>query len=169
MVTLGDGAPVGGATVTLFSASPVVTVPTLVTIPANQTAQTFTASTVGPLMDTRVVSVSATYLSFKQTASLTVTPAASPALSGVTVTPNPVVTGNTAQGTVTLSGTVTVPVTIGLFSNNAIASVPASVTVQVGQTQANFPIAITRGPVGGTATITATFLGVSKSVVLVVQ
>jgi len=57
---------------------------------------------------------------------------------------------------------------VTLFSNSAIAFVPASVTVPQGQSSTTFNITTLKSLIGN-ATITASMPGISKSVTLSVQ
>jgi uncharacterized protein (TIGR03437 family) len=166
-VTLGES-PVTPALINLQSSDGVVRLqPPSVTIPVAQTAQTFTLTTASPLVTTRVVTISAVYLAFKATTTLTVTPQVTAALASIVVSPNPVTSGSIAQGTVTLTAPATAATVVTLFST-AAAAVPSSVTIAQGQSSATFSVTTIRG-LTGSATITATLLGVSKSVTLGVQ
>ncbi|MCU1237687.1 MAG: hypothetical protein JWP63_5654 [Candidatus Solibacter sp.] len=168
-VTLGEQAPAAGAVITMQSSDGAVKVPLSVTVPAGQTAQTFTVTTTSPITTARIATLTATYGGAKQTVALTVTPQVAATLSKVTVSPNPVMGGNNAQGTVTLTSPATTPLVVTLFSASAFAFVPASVTVPQGQTEATFPITTSLVPVATSVTITASLPGVSRSTTLTVQ
>ncbi len=82
------------------------------------------------------------------------TPGAASSLQSLTLNPNQVVSGESSVGTVTLtapapSGGAVVTLT---SSNPAVASVPASVTVSAGATQATF--AVSTGAVSSQTTVT---------------
>jgi uncharacterized protein (TIGR03437 family) len=166
-VTLAEP-PTIQATINLRADLGVVQVPPTVTIPAGQTVQTFTVNTTGPVVASRVVTLTAIYQGLTQTATLTVTPQPLPALSSLGVSPNPVTSGSIAQGTVTLTAPATGTTVVTLFSNSAVAGVPASVTIPQGQSTVTFNVTTIRGLVGN-ATITANYQGVSKSATLSVN
>ena len=97
-------------------------------------------------------------------------PAAGPAaLTSMTVSPSSVAGGQSATGTVTLTGAApSSGAVVSLSSGNPAASVPSSVTIPANASSTNFTVSTT--PVGSTTAgnITATYLGVSKSVTLTV-
>ena len=97
-------------------------------------------------------------------------PAAGPAaLTSMTVSPSSVAGGQSATGTVTLTGAApSSGAVVSLSSANPAASVPSSVTIPANASSTNFTVSTT--PVGSTTAgnITATYLGVSKSVTLTV-
>jgi len=97
-------------------------------------------------------------------------PAAGPAaLTSMTVSPSSVAGGQSASGTVTLTGAApSSGAVVSLSSGNPAASVPSSVTIPANASSTNFTVSTT--PVGSTTAgnITATYLGVSKSVTLTV-
>ena len=165
-VTLDEAAPSGGITLNLSSDDSAVQVPTSVTVPAGETEASFNLSTSTVVTDT-TATISAEYLGGSATDTLTVL-AAVPL--NLTVNPSSVVGGNTATGTVTLSGEAAAGgVTVTLSSDNAAATVPGSVTVTEGQISASFTINTTGVLNDVTATITATVGAVSVTDTLVVS
>src|SRR5205823_6639983 len=100
--------------------------------------------------------ISASYANVTKTASLTVQPAPSPALSSLTVNPAGVSGGTSATGAVTL--TTPAPsggIVIALASSSPTkASVPTAIVVNAGTTTATFPI--TTYPVSKNITVTIT-------------
>ena len=77
-------------------------------------------------------------------------------LSSLSVSPQPVVGGNNATGTVTITGKApTGGAVISLSSNSAEAQVPATVTIPAGQTSTTFPITTSSYSSTVVATITA--------------
>ncbi|HVN31598.1 MAG TPA: carboxypeptidase regulatory-like domain-containing protein, partial [Thermoanaerobaculaceae bacterium] len=131
-VTLNGAAPSGDLAVTLSSSNTAVaTVPATVTVTSGSTSAQFPVTTVS-VTSTTAVTISALGGGAVQSAILTVSPLA---IASVYVSPNPVV-GPYAYFWVSLSfpaptgGTV-----VGLSSANpAVASVPATLTVQAGST-----------------------------------
>src|SRR5262249_7544026 len=99
-VTLAQAAPTGGSPVTLSSNNVALTVPGSVTVPSGATTANFTAAA-GTVSSNQTVTVTAT-LNGSATASVTVTPPP-PAVSGVSCSPNLVVSGAIATCAVTLS------------------------------------------------------------------
>jgi uncharacterized protein (TIGR03437 family) len=167
-VTLAEPAPVMGAAITLQSSDGVARVPGTVTVASGQLTQSFPITTTSPVTTARVVTITATYLGQKQTIQLTVSPQTAATLSALSIVPNPVIGGNSAVGTITLTGPASAPTVVTLFSNSAIAFVPASVTVPQGQSSTTFNITTLKSLIGN-ATITASMPGISKSVTLSVQ
>ncbi len=115
-ITLGSNAPATGATITFQSSDGVVRLPPSITIPPGQVSQVFPITTSSPVAVSRVVTITALYVGARSAASLTVNPQATPALSSLTVGPNPVMSGNIAQGTVTLTSPAIAVTVVTLFS-----------------------------------------------------
>jgi uncharacterized protein (TIGR03437 family) len=167
-ITLGDPAPVTGATVTLQSTDTAAQVAPVI-VPAGQSLQTFTVST---LMVTapRTVTITAIFGLARQTALLTVTPPLPPTLVSLTIVPDRVMRGMGAQGTVTLTGPAGAGgVRVALRSSSILAAsvTPNFVMIPQGQTSATFLIAT--GPSTGVVTFTATLGDVSQTAILTVQ
>ena len=157
--TLSGAAPTGGLIVTLASANPsVVGVPPSVTVTAGSSSANFnvTTSQVGSSTST---SISGTYGGTAST-SITVVPAAA-GLSSVRVDPTTVVGGNTALGTVNLTGAApTGGLTVSLASDNpSVAGVPASATVPAGSASTNFNVTTTTVLFETTAMISGSYGG----------
>jgi hypothetical protein len=97
-------------------------------------------------------------------------PPSTPALSALTLSPASVVGGNSAQGSVTLTGAApSGGVSITLVGNNtAAATVPASVTVAAGASSASFTVTTKPVTTSTALTITATSGGVSRTATLTV-
>ncbi len=90
-------------------------------------------------------------------------------LTGLSLSPASVTGGATATGTIALSGPAPANgLTISLTSDNAAATVPASVPVAASASGTTFPITTTEVTASTTANITATYNGVSKSAVLTI-
>lgn len=164
-VTLSNAAPLGGQVCTLKSSSTLATVPATLTIPGGATKASFTVNTSGVARNTDVT-ISATN-GTTLNAKLTITP---PALNTVAINPVRVNGGSASVGTVTLSGNApTGGLAVTLSSNNANATVPASVTIPAGAASATFSIGTKIVATNTTATITATSNGVSKTATLQVD
>ena len=171
--TLDGAAPPGGATVALSTESDAGAVPQSVTIPAGAVSATFPVvsypvmpctmqdpcGTSGPT-SLHEVTILGTYGGVTRSATLSVTPTW---LAGLTVNPSTVSRGSSATGTVTL----TIPAPGGMrggggrvvslsSSNPTSASVPATVTVPPGATEAKFSITTFTGGTSSSVTITAT-------------
>ena len=158
MVTLNGPAPAGGAQVLLSTNNAAASVPSSITVAAGATTGTFAIGTSAVATST-AVTISASFGGGTRTAILTVLP---PAVSSLTLNPNSVVGGplGTSTGTVTLNG----PAPAGgsqilLSSNNAAASVPASVTVPAGATSATFTVNTSIVIISTTANIAASCNG----------
>ena len=91
------------------------------------------------------------------------------ALSSLTVSPTTVAGGQSANGTVTLTGPApSGGLTVNLSSSSASATAPASVFVAVGTTSAPFTIATTAVSASTSATFTAAYGGVTKQASLTI-
>lgn len=175
-VTLTAPAPAGGATVSFSSSNTAVAaVPATMTVPEgvnSRVVPTFVSTS--PVTTTTTATITATYNGTTRTATITVTPPPPPqpggALDTLTLSPATVQTGTTSTSA-TLTFTAPTPTggaTVSLASSNtAIAMVPASVTVPANVTTGAFPVSISPSA-NGTATITATYNGVTRSAVLTV-
>ncbi|HEX8161134.1 MAG TPA: VCBS repeat-containing protein [Pyrinomonadaceae bacterium] len=95
-------------------------------------------------------------------------PTSAPTLSALALSPASVVGGNSAQGTVTLTGAAPAGGTsVTLSSSNAsAATVPAGVTVAAGATSASFTVTTTSVTASTTVTIKALSGGVSRTATL---
>jgi hypothetical protein len=156
--TLASAAPAGGTVVTLTSSNTArATVPASVTVVAGTTSATFTVSTAAAAAATSAT-ISGVSGGVSRGAVLTISNTqATAALSSAAVSPASVTGGTASQGTVTLtSAAPSGGFTVTLSSSQAVATVPASVTVTQGATSANFPIATSAVAASTPVTITAT-------------
>ncbi|PYU11662.1 MAG: hypothetical protein DMG37_15985 [Acidobacteria bacterium] len=160
-VTLSGPAPTGGAVVSLSSSDPAVSVPATVTIPEGTTSATFSA-TASPLATATTATVSAVFNGVTQTATITVEP---PVLTSVTLNPSSTMGGSSSTGTVTLSGPAPAGGSVVALSssNTSIATVPSSVTVAPGLTSVTFTVSTSRQLCANSATISASFSGVTQT------
>ncbi len=155
-VTLNSTTLAGGAVVSLSSDNlGVASLPfATVTVPQGSATATFTVNTSG-VSSTSVANITASLSGSSASAALTVTPAT---LSGLTVSPTSVRGGQNSTGTVSFTGPAPAGGTVvTLASNNANASVPASVKVAAGSSSATFSITTSVVGVQNMATISATF------------
>ncbi len=151
-VTLATAAPAGGVIVSLTSGdTSKVTVSPSITIPAGATEPITPATVTGVGFGVSNISASAPGLT-GDSAQVTVGSALTFAPAALTLG-----TGGTQNFTLSLSSAAPSNVTINLVSsNNAVATVPASVTIAQGATGVPIPVI---GGVSGSATITATPIG----------
>jgi hypothetical protein len=169
-VTLNVVAPTGGKVVTLASGNTsLATVPAAVTVPAGQTAASFTV-TAGTVATNTVVSISAATNGSTTSANLTVTPPPA-ALSTVTLNPSSIYGAVTSTGTVTLTSAAPAggAVVTLASSNTTAATVRVNVTIPAGATSATFTITGRALTTAATTTITTTYSGVSRTAVLTVN
>lgn len=170
-VQLGSAAPIS-TSVKLSETSANMSLPSLtVTIPAGSSSGTFTVNTTAVTADTTGTVNAYVAPNTAATASATLGINRLPILTTFTVTPNPVIGGTTATGTVRIdrpaqSGGVTVSVS---DNRSALTDVPASVVIPAGSTSAVFPIATQQVGKVSKATLFTTYRGVTKSVTLVVN
>jgi hypothetical protein len=168
-VTLTGAAGSNGVPVTLSSAnSVVVTVPPSVTVGSGATSATFGITTSAVTTQT-LVTVSATYGGATRTTTLTVNPAAPPALASLTLQPTSIRGGGSVTGTVTLSEPASASTTVALASSkSSIASVPASIVIAAGTTSRSFSVNTGVVRRNTSVTISASYGGVVKSANLAV-
>ena len=161
-VTLTAPAPSGGITVALASNTPLATVPPTVVVPFGNVSQTFQIATSGSAIPTTAV-LTASYAGVSQTARLTLGQLA------LSFALNSVPGGLADTGIITLPGPAPdAGAFVALASNSPNAAVPASVVVPGGATTQTFNIATINAPPTTTATITATYAGVTQAAPLVV-
>ena len=169
-VALTAAAPSGGAAVALSSANPAASVPGSVTVPAGASSATFVINTSVVSLST-VGTLTATYAGLSKTSTLTVSPAPAATLSALSLNPASVVGGAASTGTVTLTQAAPLGgVTVALSSSKAtLAKVPASVLVPAGATSANFTVTTFATRKNASATISASYAGVTRTATLGVK
>ncbi|MGE5820928.1 MAG: hypothetical protein ACM37Z_23100, partial [Deltaproteobacteria bacterium] len=97
-------------------------------------------------------------------------PVGSAILASLSISPSSVVGGQSAVGSVSLSGPAsTGGVTVNLFSANAAATVPATVTVPANATGANFSVTTSVVNALSVGNISASYAGITKTTTLSVQ
>ena len=126
------------------------------TVSAGSLSQSFAITTTNVAAS---VTITATYLTVSQTATLTVTAVTVPALQNMFLSTSVSSGGLPVQGTITL--TAPAPV-VALASSSSFAKVPAAVTVPLGNTIQTFQIDTVDSPIATSATITASYSGVSR-------
>ena len=103
------------------------------------------------------------------TVTIPLTTTAGVSLTSVTVNPSSVIGGTSVTGTITLNGAApTGGVSVSLSSNNASATVPASVTVAAGSTTATFTVSTSAVTSSVSATLSASYNGASKTAALTI-
>jgi trimeric autotransporter adhesin len=161
-VILNAAAPSGGHAVSLSRTGP-VSIPSWVTVPAGATQTTFSITGTS-VTSNQTANVTASSGGNSSTASLTVVPAMSLALS-----PTAVYGGQNATGTITLTSAAPAGGrVVALSSSNPVAAVPASITIPAGATTGSFTITTTAVTADTGTTITAAYGTVSKSAGLTV-
>ena len=169
-VTLTSMAPAGGALVTLSSASPQLTIPASVTVAASSVSATFPIST-SAVTSATTATLTAAYNGVNKSTVLTLNPVPAAALSSLALSPASVAGGSPSTGTVTLTAAAPAggAVVTLASSNTSLATVPASVTVAAGTTSRTFTVTtkVPRKP--GSTTISASWLGVTRTATLTVK
>jgi hypothetical protein len=170
-VVLDGPAGPNGEVVTLESSDPsVASVPASVTVPAGATSATF-AITAGAVSQTGLARLTASGGGEMSTVDVTVTP--TPVVTSLSLSWSSVAGGGTLvpAGTITLNGAApSGGVTVSLSSDTpAAASVPATVTIPAGASQATF--AVTTSPVASdtSVVIAASGSGSTAAVALTVR
>src|SRR5437773_5276378 len=166
-VTLTSAAPSGSALVSLSSASSAVTVPANVSVNQGATSATFGIATSVVTTQT-LATLSATYSGVTKTMAFTVNPAASAALAALSLNPTSVKGGTSATGTVTLTAPAPSGGAVVALSStkSSLASVPASIVVAAGTTSQRFTVTTAPTRKNGSATISASYAGVTKNATL---
>jgi hypothetical protein len=157
----------GGIVISLSSANPAVaSVPATVTVPAGATSATFPVTT-STVSSTTPVVLTASWLGVNPTATLTVLPVAP---QQVTVTPTALSGGQSAAGSVILSGPAPTGGLVVSLSGSfpSAVSLPSSIIVPAGATSA--PFTVTTYPVTASANVvvTASYGGCATTTTLVV-
>jgi uncharacterized protein (TIGR03790 family) len=165
-VILNDYAPAGGTTVALSSTKPsLLPVPTSVTVAEGSYQSTFTLSS-NPTSSNTSVTIKASLDGATTSTSITVTQV----LAALALSPSSIVGGNTAHGTVTLTGPAYQGgIAVSLTSSDpSVAAVPSSVTVPADANKYTFNI--TTMPVSSSTpvVITANSGGSMKSATITV-
>jgi hypothetical protein len=97
-------------------------------------------------------------------------PVGSAILASLSISPSSVVGGQSSVGSVSLSGPALVGgVAVSLFSTNAAATVPATVTVPANATGANFSVTTSVVNALSVGNISASYAGITKTTTLSVQ
>jgi hypothetical protein len=164
-VTLNHAAYVGGTTVSLATSDPVLgPVPATITIPYGSNSGTF-SGIAGNVTSQGTATITASLDAVSLSGTLTVT---SLGVSSVTIPA--ALGGQSFTGTVTLNHTAPVGgIAVSLAtSDSTLAPVPATLTIPAGAVWATFTGIAGTATSSGTATISASFNGASKSALLTV-
>jgi hypothetical protein len=160
-VRLSEPAPTNGVLVALSSDNPLATIPAAVNIAAGNSSATFTVTTAA-VTSGASATITASYNGVTRTAALNIAPPVT--LSSVALNPVSVTAGQVSTGTIRLSNAAPVGgVVVSLVSNTVSATVPASVNVPAGSLSATFTVTTAAVTSGSSATITASYNGVSKT------
>lgn len=155
-VYLNGEAPSSNTAVHMVSSNPNAQVPSTITVLSGATSANASLTTTA-VANTTTVTISATTASVTVTTSFDVNPVVYPAITGFYPSADVIVGGNAATATVTLaSAAPTGGYTVGLASNTAGVSVPATVPVAAGKTSASFSLNSTPVTTAAQVTLTAT-------------
>ncbi len=157
-------------TVLLFSSNPAVaTVPPSVVAMAGQGTVTFPIATNAAAPPT-IVQITAAVQNVPRTANLSVNPAQppGPSLSTVSVKPSGLTGGSPATGTITFTGATDGAIVELSSSNTAAVQVPSEALVNGGAASGAFAVTTSAVSATTTATITATWFGVTRTATLTV-
>jgi hypothetical protein len=151
-VSLDGPAPATGAVVTLSDNLTQATTPLSVAIPSGAKSANFTITTV--LVTAKWIgAVTATRGAVTKTAALTVRPVS---VQSITVNPNPIPGGSSAQGTITLERLSATPTVVTLSDTLPATTIPASVTIPANVLSATFPVTTTFAIPSQTGVLSAT-------------
>jgi uncharacterized protein (TIGR03437 family) len=148
-------------TVSLSDNSTQLTTPGSVTITSGQVSNTFTVTAAATITSSQSVTITGTLNGVSRTAQVNLT--APGQLSSLSCTPNTFNGAGSAACTATLSSAAGANTVIGLVSNNAAVTVPASVTVVAGNTAAQFTATVAAVTSEQAVTITASLGAGSQS------
>ena len=136
-VTLTQAAPTGGSSVTVASNNTLLTVPSLVTVPAGASTATFAASAAASIANNQTATLTATFGGSSKTAAITL--AGQALVSGLACSPIRIESNTSSTCTVTLNQTApTGGLIVTVAGNYRALSVPSSVTVPAGATTSSF-------------------------------
>jgi VCBS repeat protein len=90
-------------------------------------------------------------------------------VASLSLNPTTVTGGNSSTGTVTLTAVVQAATTVAIASNNAAATVPASIVVPAGSNSRTFSVSTAQVQATTTAVITASLNGTSRSATLTIN
>jgi uncharacterized repeat protein (TIGR03803 family) len=168
-VTLTGPAPAGGAVVTLGSSSGNAAVPATVNVPAGSSSATFPVTTTSVTITT-TATITGNYGGQTRSATLTILSPESVTLSSLTLNPTVLRGGFRSLGTVRLTAAATAGGAVVMLGSSSptVASVPATVTVPAGVSSATFTVRTTHVSSTRAVTISASYGGVTKAVVLTV-
>jgi hypothetical protein len=158
-VQLTAAVPSGGATISLNSSNPgVVPVPATITMPGNTAWMQFQVQA-GQVTVATPVTLTATLNSGSASAQFSLQP---PSLKSLTISPSTISGGAQPQGIVMLNGQAPAGgAVVTLTSNSPFVSPPASVVVAAGEFSTSFAIPSNTVTANTTATVTASYGGVS--------
>ena len=166
-VYLVNAAPAGGIYVTLSSLDSDISVPSSVFVEGGSRTATFPITVqYGAGASYALIQASSDGATSYGTV---MTLEAPNSLTDLTLSSNAVTGGTNVTGTVTLEKASTFALTVSLASDNAAATVPATVTVPAGQTQGTFTVSTSGVASATTATISAIWGGTTKSASLTIN
>ena len=155
VVALASPAPAGGTTVQLASDNPAARVAGDAVVPHGRTFAEFTVAT-SPVTQPTPATITGTAGGATTSASLSVMPQGAATISGLTISPAALTSGQTGTGTVTLASPAAEGgALVGLSSSGPAATVPGSVTVPAGENSATFPVTAASVTSPSSATIIA--------------
>jgi uncharacterized repeat protein (TIGR03803 family) len=164
-VTLNGPAPINGIFVGLTSNSALATVPAKVYVPENATSGMFTVATSG-VGSKATATIAASLGAVSKHVTLTIVPVA---LASVAVLPSTTTGGESVIGLISLNGPALSAVTVNLSDNSSVVSVPQTVTIAAGKTQATFTVKTSAVSVTKVVTISAAYAGVTETAKLTVN
>ena len=169
-VTLTAPAPSGGASVGLVSDNSFGLVPPTMTVAAGATSGSFTFTAKSGVLSDTPVTVTANLGNSSVQGTVTITPGSAVSLASISLNPSTVRAGSNFSGTVTLGAAApSKGAVVSLSSSNtALATVPASVTVQAGSRSATFSGRTQRSSSTSSVAISGTLGGITKTATLTV-
>jgi IPT/TIG domain/PQQ-like domain len=166
-VTLSGAAPAGGLVVTLSSNNLAVAVPASVTVPAGASSAAFSATTKA-VSSTTTATVAASAGGKTVSATLTVTPAT--VAMSLVLNPTILSGGGTSSGVVKLGSPAPAAAAIVTLTSNdsAVVTLPSSVTIAAGGTEAAFSVKTNQVLANTLVTITSSYAANKASATLTI-
>jgi hypothetical protein len=163
-VTLDRNAPTAGTVITVSDNSASATSPASVTVAGGSNSATFQVTTV-PVNSTVGATVTVSRGTITRAQTLTIAP---PKIADFQIVGASIQGGNSTTGTVTLNGQAPSARTINIVDNTVATTVPATVIIPTGATQATFSITTIAVSSNQVSTVLVSLNGVGKTDTLTV-
>lgn len=165
-IRLSDPAPPGTLAL-IVDGSSYITVPSEVTFTTGSSSKTFTVSTSQVYGSSVVGYVYVTCMGTLRSVALTIKPY--PIVSTLTMFPSSVTGGTSSTATATLSAAAPYSGTVTFTDNSFVSNAPGAASISAGATSRSVTVTTSHVLVTTIATITATYMGTSKTATLTIH